>query len=424
MTFFEINREIERGEMILQKGYVQEALLIFDSILEKDPGNNLALNDKGVALNQLKQYDQAIRIFQQLLDKNTINPTVIFNLISNYLQTGQWEEAEKVFREYGHVLARDDSERIRQSLQILASKQKGISSPVIDASHYTHIHEKLYDMVSKQLFFIMGVPKSGTTWIQYLLNGHPEISCTGEGDFNKIMDAMKDMANDYNRHISRVNENIGTHNYLTFTRDDLQYLFTSSVFLLLRHLPTNGNTQWIGSKNPILIKSIDVYPSLFPHSKFIHVIRDGRDVMVSAWFNNLRGNRDDTLRRWPDLHSFIEFGAREWVADITKARSFGMNYKDRYYEVRYEDVHKDPDPVIRQILEFLGVGFSSDKIDHCIHAGSFESLSHGRKRGQEDRDAFFRKGIIGDWKNHFTCEDTDLFMQHGGKLLEELGYFT
>jgi tetratricopeptide (TPR) repeat protein len=422
MTIFETNKEIQRGERILQKGYVQEALTIFDAILEKDPGNNLALNDKGVALNQLNKYDQAIEIFQNMLNKNVVNPTVIFNLISNHFIIGHYQEAEKIFNEYGHILTQEDSEKIQKDLQTFQIDKKYHSRFHIDAFHYPHIHERLDDVHSKKLFFIMGVPKSGTTWVQHLLNGHPEINCSGEGDFNRLMDGFKDMINDYNLHISNINENIGINHYLTFTQQDLQYLFISSVFLLLSHLPSNESIQWVGSKNPILIKSLDRYPSLFPTSKFIHIIRDGRDVIVSAWFNNLKGNKEDTLRRWPDFKSFITFGVQEWISDITKAQAFGNVYQDRYIEVRYEDLHQDPSPVLRRILDFLGVHSSPERIEQCIQAGSFEVLSQGRQRGQEDRNAFFRKGIIGDWKNHFDHEAIDLFMQHGGKLLEELGY--
>ncbi|MBN1850764.1 MAG: sulfotransferase [Deltaproteobacteria bacterium] len=422
MTIFEINKEIQRGEQILQKGYVQEALTIFDSILEKDPGNNLALNDKGVALNQLGRYDQAIEIFQKLLAKKAANPTVVFNLIANYMKSEQWWDAGKIFKEYGHVLAHEDFENIQRRLQAAQAGQKEPYSPASNTFDYAYIHETLMPMASKRLFFIMGVPKSGTTWVQHLLNGHPEISCSGEGDFNRIMNALKDMANNYNRHITGINKNIGIENYLTFQQKDLQYLFTTAIFLLFRHWPTNGNDRIIGSKNPIMIKSIEPYPSLFPQSKYIHIIRDGRDVVTSAWFNNLRGNKEDTLCRWPDFHCFVEFGMREWVADMTKARSFGKTYNERYLEVRYEDLHNNPNPILEKMLEFLGVDPSLESLGQCIQAGSFKSLSHGRERGQEDRNAFFRKGIIGDWKNHFAPEDEDLFMGYAGKLLEELGY--
>ena len=75
-----------------------------------------------------------------------------------------------------------------------------------------------------------------------------------------------------------------------------------------------------------------------------------------------------------------------------------------------------------EMLEFLGVESSSAMVEQCCHAGSFEKLSCGRIRGHEDRNAFFRKGIIGDWKNHFDQACLDSFMQYGGDLMRELGY--
>ena len=55
-------------------------------------------------------------------------------------------------------------------------------------------------------------------------------------------------------------------------------------------------------------------------------------------------------------------------------------------------------------------------------AASFEKLSKGRTRGQEDPTSFFRKGIAGDWRNVFTEEDKVLFKKEAGDLLIKLGY--
>src|ERR1700679_327913 len=45
--------------------------------------------------------------------------------------------------------------------------------------------EDLAALARKQLFFVGGAPRSGTTWLQQMLDAHPEICCRGEGLFHK-----------------------------------------------------------------------------------------------------------------------------------------------------------------------------------------------------------------------------------------------
>jgi len=425
MQGLESIKEIKRGEQTLQGGKVDEALMIFNSVLENYPDNLMAMNNKGVVLNQLKRYHQAIECFQRVLYKDKDNSTATFNLISNYFLIGNWQEIEKALEKFGHSLSKQDMEVINNDLAKL--KSAGLNHPLDNIKpnnsfDFEEIQKRINKVLSKDLFFIIGVPKSGTTWMQYLLNGHPEIMCSGEGDYNIIIEGLKKIVNDYNSWIESANKNIGTSNYIVFSQENLQYLFVTAVGLLLSNIRKEQNIKCIGSKNPILIKELEVHASLIPSSKFTHIMRDGRDVMVSAWFNNLRGNEKDTRTKWTDFTSFVKFVVHQWISDINVARSFGQKYPDRYFELRYEDLHSDPDPMIRNILEFLGVDSSDSMINKCRESGLFNKLTKGRKRGSEDRSKFFRKGIIGDWKNHFDNDSLEFFMEHGGVLLGELGY--
>jgi len=421
----EIIEEIQKGEHLFENGNIKEALAVFQSIYEKEPNNLLALNDKGVALNGLGQYNEAIKTFLDVLDKDNNNSIAAFNLISNYFAIHKLEEAENVLSKYGHCLNQQDLLMIKRDLEKLQSiATENLSEDIAHSSSFDYetVQRDVNRVLNTALFFIMGVPKSGTTWLQYLLNAHPEILCSGEGNFNPLAKGLQSLVNDYNLDVEGVNRAIGTSNYVMFSQTNLKYLFVTSIGLLLSNLKIDPGVKCIGSKNPILIKELEIHASLLPSSKFIHIIREGRDVIVSAWFNNLRGNQKDTRRRWPDFKSFVEFGVQQWVSDIQKAQCFGQLYPERYIELRYEDLHRDPNPLLQKLLKFLGVDSSTSTVDQCRHAASFEKLSKGRKRGQEDRNTFFRKGIVGDWKNHFDQDALDIFMKHGSELSDKLGY--
>jgi hypothetical protein len=93
-----------------------------------------------------------------------------------------------------------------------------------------------------------------------------------------------------------------------------------------------------------------------------------------------------------------------------------------YTEVRYEDLLERPNEEVQRLLGFLGVDADERLVEHCVSSASFEKLSRGRERGQEDPSSFYRKGVAGDWKNHFTEEDRRVFKEEAGELLIRLGY--
>jgi hypothetical protein len=115
--------------------------------------------------------------------------------------------------------------------------------------------------------------------------------------------------------------------------------------------------------------------------------------------------------------------ARNWRLLVGRAVEDGPALLgDRYTEVRYEDLLERPHREVERLLGFLGVDTRESVVERCVVSASFEKLSRGRERGQEDPTSFYRKGVAGDWKNHFTQEDRRVFKEEAGGLLIRLGY--
>jgi len=277
------------------------------------------------------------------------------------------------------------------------------------------------------LFFIVGCEKSGTTWVQHLLNGHPEICCRGESRFGPIyMPLLAQTINNYNQQ-----QSIGPEN--TVSNQDFDYLVVSTLALLMSHWLESPEAQnspvpirVLGEKSPGHAKGIATLARLFPKAKFIHIVRDGRDGAVSGWFHNQRKSRlPDFNKRFPTFRDYVEYFVRyHWLEYIKHSAAFGRSCPERYFELRYEDLKSEPTGLIRSMLEFLKVSSDTKAITQCEEAGSFGKLAGGRKPGQEDAGSHFRKGITGDWKNHFDEASLQTFMQYGGSLLEHYGYET
>ena len=95
---------------------------------------------------------------------------------------------------------------------------------------------------------------------------------------------------------------------------------------------------------------------------------------------------------------------------------------ENYTEVRYEDLLRGPEAEVELLLTFLTADPSEKSVTRCVEAASFERLSKGRKRGEEDPSSFFRKGVAGDWKQVLTQEERETFDREAGELLARLGY--
>jgi hypothetical protein len=115
--------------------------------------------------------------------------------------------------------------------------------------------------------------------------------------------------------------------------------------------------------------------------------------------------------------------AQNWALRVGQAIEDGPAlFGDGYTEVRYEDLLERPNEEVERLLGFLGVDTDERLVEHCVGSASFEKLSRGRERGQEDPSSFYRKGVAGDWKNHFSEEDRRVFKEEAGELLIRLGY--
>jgi Sulfotransferase domain len=68
------------------------------------------------------------------------------------------------------------------------------------------------------------------------------------------------------------------------------------------------------------------------------------------------------------------------------------------------------------------LGVPAERVREAVLACRFEALTGGRPRGQEDVGAHERKGVAGDWRNHFTRRVTRAFKDRFGELLVATGY--
>ena len=170
------------------------------------------------------------------------------------------------------------------------------------------------------------------------------------------------------------------------------------------------------------------------------VWRDGRDVLISQYyhwlFKNDKGNSPLVERSRSDL-GFVDYNDiqnnlvpfMQYVYETKKHPRFTWaDFVERWYDrndvvhVRYEGMRSDPVDELQRIAFQLGKKeLSVEEADKIVERHSFARLS-GRKTGEENKASFMRKGIVGDWKNHFSQEAKEVFNQYAGDALIKIGY--
>jgi hypothetical protein len=290
---------------------------------------------------------------------------------------------------------------------------------------FYEIQNSINKIFSKDIFFLVGYPKSGTTWVQKILDAHDDICCKGESQLATSFSVKLFKAIDaYNTENEEHNKKLygDPAKYPIFTLNHALYLFSCAAAMLLDAQQGDKEYKCIGEKTPTHIYYLDLLADIFPCSKFIHVVRDGRDCIISGWYQVHRVNPNYEKDLNMNFHKYVEICSKEWVRNVSLGQSFQAKRPERCFTIRYEDLCQDINANIRKLLDFLNVRATSDDVHKCRISSSFELLSGGRKPGDEDQSSFMRKGIIGDWKNHFDDVATNIFANNAGKVLEKFGY--
>lgn len=211
------------------------------------------------------------------------------------------------------------------------------------------------------------------------------------------------------------------------------------------------------------------YVEAVPPQLGIHVIRDPRDIVVSAYFSHLKTHlllteelreareRLQKLPKEEGLVAEMDGMSGRYLKDMAAWR-YGAN--PRIHEYKMEDLTPNWEVLFPRIMEDFGwLAPSGEEPDdplgarmwslvnqvyrrsggwsllhrrrerlslgalmRILHRLSFNRLSGGRKPGQTDESSHYRKGKAGDWENHFTPEVKAAFKERFPGMVTQLGY--
>jgi hypothetical protein len=272
--------------------------------------------------------------------------------------------------------------------------------------------------------FIVGCARSGTTLVRRIVDAHPEIAITTEMHWiSHYVNYFKNQ----NRLVTPelVSELSGHKRFTQFEipREEFEGLLGSGEALpyptfLRRVFGLYGkikNKPLVGNKTPAYVRSIPTFHALWPDAKFVHIIRDGRDVCISI-LNWKKAER--IVGRYASWEEDpVSTTALWWERKVRKAREDGAALgPGPYHETLYEDLVEDPERECKRLCEFLGVPYDDAMI----------RFHEGRERvkpGRSAKSAWLRvTSGLRDWRTQMCTGDVERFEAAAGDLLEELGY--
>ncbi|HEX2254819.1 MAG TPA: sulfotransferase [Thermoanaerobaculia bacterium] len=280
--------------------------------------------------------------------------------------------------------------------------------------------------------FVVGAPRSGTTLVRLMLDSHPQVAIPHETSFVPRALALGDDAG--REALARFLTEFPTWPDLATSEEELrEALARVEPFTLadglrafyLRYAAARGKTRW-GDKTPSYALHLPAIAAAFPEARFVHVLRDGRDVAVSLrplWF-----------APGQDMTSL----AREWSRHVVAARAAGAELGPRYLELRYEDLLLDPRAELSRATNLLELPFAPEMLRY------FEGATARLREGQARHDAAGRLLVsqeqrlrnqelaqrpldparVGRWRAELSAEEVAEFTSAAGGLLASLGYST
>ena len=281
-----------------------------------------------------------------------------------------------------------------------------------------------------QVFFIVGAQKSGTSWLQTRLHRIDGIHCLGEGHFiDKLLMPMAQTRHEYNQMMQVVHQRVYEGNGFYGPIPDQEFLrvMRSWIFnIMVRNAGApEDSIVALGDKTPANSFHIPALKQLFPRCRFIHILRDGRDVAVSAFRHRERilNESPQTGQTPPDLAAEAPQLLSKWAGftrAVRKAETTGIPV----HTVRYEAMLSDGVASLRGCVDHLlpQNSISDDQIQAAVDANSFQALSGGREPGTIDSGSNLRRGQAGSWRDEFAPEVSERFTPEDRELLESLGY--
>ena len=265
--------------------------------------------------------------------------------------------------------------------------------------------------------FILGVQRSGTTLLRLILNSHSYIAIPEEAAFLRPIIKKKYIYNEISgKDLKRI------YNYLKNSPHYALWNYDSSKFLnwlemqhsislkefinnlYMSYAESEGKIIW-GDKTPSLLRKVDLLYRLFPEAKFIHIVRDGRDVF-------------DSRRRMDSTKDNAAVMAIEWCYKIYKTERFlELLPPSNKYTLRYEDLLINPEETVKNLCGFMQVEYEPQMMDFYKKSKYYVGSHHSKLIFKPITSENLQK-----WKLNLSGKEIKVLSLLAKRYLKKYGY--
>ena len=270
-------------------------------------------------------------------------------------------------------------------------------------------------------FFVSGYNKSGTTYLQMLLDGHPAIHCPSEQYFNLILHVSEQLSTEYEKQIAKFDKNTANQG----VQFDKNRFFTSIVRnAVLAQMDTGivKGTTHTGLNDNSIIDRGPFWAQIFPDAHFLFIVRDPRALAVSIWHHRTR-TEPEFAKSGATVDAVAGALARSWPKHVDRLMEFKRDHADRVMIVRYEDlIGESKVDFLVQILGQLGISTDRDTLESMFQRVDFEKLKEKEGQSLNGKPGFFRQGSSRGWETALAKSAVEAFVNEGSSQLETFGY--
>jgi hypothetical protein len=281
---------------------------------------------------------------------------------------------------------------------------------------------------------VVGCPRSGTTLLAVMLDSHPQIAMPPETAFLPELHVLVGregaaLRREFFARLTTDRWSVSNWNDIGIDKDAywrrlcaLQTFSITGGLRLLYGMYADGlGKRLYGEKTPADSHCMPQIEAYLPEARFIHIVRDPRDVVLSLRRTTAGRSVERTAQIWVDM---------VWVARASAKRV------GHYHEVRYEDLVLEPEAELRRICAFLELDYESTMLDyrasgarHIGHLGD-RLLPDGRAKVPHELRARLheslaqplRKDRVQNWRQQMSADDRATVEAVAAPLMRELGY--
>lgn len=281
---------------------------------------------------------------------------------------------------------------------------------------------------------IVGCPRSGTSLLAVMLDSHPQIAIPPETAFLPHLRSLAGTVGTALRHgffALLTADRWGVSNWNDFGIDKVDFWhrlcalrpfsITGGLRVFYGMYADRLERPLFGEKTPADTHCMPEIEQYLPEARFVHIVRDPRDVVLS-------------LRRTTAGQS-IERTARIWVDMVSRGRASAAQVR-HYHEVRYENLVLEPEAELRKVCAFLQLEYGAQMLDY--RAGGERYIQHlgdrrlpdGRTKVRRELRAKLHENLaqplradrVHGWRGQMSEEDRAEVEAVAAPLMREMGY--